>query len=287
MTQAPSLCSKRFTTARTAFTGSKATQACTKELLDAVEVKTLLAKGNNPYMGDIPPTLKKFLKSLPNKDILGILDQTASAIQKKCYLHKQSARVRWYVRLNAFFEMLWEKFHAWKNRHKKLPLNYIGAGDFGRVYKISTPEKEFAFKIFRTPEQVINQIEANLPLTNDLPPKSKLLFEALALRAPYQEAANGFYFTARNTSDYSKLYLANPSKGWTLMEYINPGKTKKRSGTSLREQGYFIQDDFPKNRINGIRVDHGGVIERLSDMAEWQGIQSFLNAGATPFKQNR
>lgn len=124
-------------------------------------------------------------------------------------------------------------------------LDYLGEGMHGVVYKLTAGDQSYAFKVFH-------------PAT-------------AGTGIPFNEVANGAFLTSHGVSDASKLFMANPDKNWTMMEYIpHDANLAERSGPSMAELGITLSDEGTKNRINGILIDHGGTLKaprqfRLSD----------------------
>jgi hypothetical protein len=271
----------------TVFRGTEATKAARASLLKDIDLKKALVKEKDPYVGAVPSEIMKS-KALSEKQVLQKFDDLASQVGTDCYTHKPGGKTGLWGPLNTFKERMWEKFYAWrKTRKAEFPLKYIGGGSFGRVYKISLPSKqEYAFKVFKTPEQALNYIgSVHLTPKQYFLPHAKIQFENRAVRMPYQEVANMFYFDAQNTSDLKKIFVANPSK-WILSELIPDRPIFKRSGKSIKEQGYMFEDDCARNRIHGMLIEAGGKFTRLSALHDWKKLQKFLNAGKPQSKKS-
>lgn len=132
-------------------------------------------------------------------------------------------------------DMLWQK----------VAIDVLGEGGSGIVYKITIDNKPFALKTI-SPGWLTD--------INDF--------------MPFNEAANGLFFTALGVKDMSRFHAANPFTGWLLTEYIGPdADLSKRPGVFLQELGYRLHDNKAENYIKGIRIDHGGIVERFSVMA--------------------
>jgi hypothetical protein len=270
-----------------AFRGVEATKAARASLLKDIALKTALVEEKDPYVGEVPSEMMKS-KTLSEKQVLQKLDELASKIGADCYRHKTGDRRGWWSPITVFKEKIWEKFYAWrKTRKEEFQLKYIGGGSFGRVYKISLPlQQEYAFKVFRPAEQVINYVESVLAKTLYILPQAKIKLENKALRMPYREVANSFFFNERNTCDLKKMFVANPSKMWSLSELIPDRPIVKRPGQSIRELGYMFEDDCARNRIHGMLIEAGGKFTRLSALHDWKKLQKFLNAGKPQSKKS-
>lgn len=124
----------------------------------------------------------------------------------------------------------------------ELRLAESGAGVAGKVFRLTVKGQELdrlALKIFKDED-------------NDI----------------YRETAAGMFFTAQPTQDLSALYMAHPKMRWTLMEFIEPGtRLEDRPGKTMLEQGYHLSDNNAKNYVNGIRVDHGGIVSKVKPLS--------------------
>jgi hypothetical protein len=120
------------------------------------------------------------------------------------------------------------------SKDKALQVNLAGEGTDARVYKISIDDKSYALKVFFEP----------------------------GAGSALQETANGAFFNAHNTRDVSRLYFSNPSKRWTLMEFIGKdSRISTRSGLTMKQQQFGTDDEVHgPNKINHILVDHGGTL---------------------------
>lgn len=125
----------------------------------------------------------------------------------------------------------------------ELRLAESGAGIAGKVFRLTMKGKELdrlALKIFKEEDHNV-----------------------------YRETATGMFFTAQPTKDMSALYMAHPQKRWTLMEFIGPdARLADRPGQTMLEQGYQLSDSNAKNYVNGIRVDHGGIVSKVNRLSE-------------------
>lgn len=212
---------------RVTFQGKKTTELARKEIIPFNRLAEHLRKDTDPYLGGVPPALTLSGK-YKERDILRGLDWLAIQLSNRSHS----------TLLNLCP-------HSFENPVKKmigagqLKVRVLGDGRAGKVYELEVGGQSFAFKVFR---------------------------EMLGNFNPYREAATGMFFTARRTKDLSALYTANPVKGWTLMEHIDKGaRLDARSGKTLLEQGYKLSDEHAKNRINNIRVDHGGRVTKIGE----------------------
>lgn len=209
------------------FQGKKTTELARKEIIPFNRLVDHLREDTDPYLGDVPPALTLSGK-YKQRDILHGLDWLATRLNS---------------RSRSGLPDIWP--HLWENPVKKmlrlgqLKIRVRGEGQAGKVYELDVGGQSFAFKVFG---------------------------EMLGNFNPYREAATGMFFTARQTKDLSGLYAANPVKNWTLMEYIDKdARLDDRPGQTLLEQGYTLSDDHAKNRINHIRIDHGGRLTKIGE----------------------
>lgn len=209
-----------------AFQGRRTTIQSCQELLPCAELSRLLENDTDPYLGEIPVAFKR-LEHRKDIDFFQGLDWLGHQL------------------INPGRPTLKERFgFPLHNPIKKLlksgalKYEYVGEGKTGTVYRLDLGGQSFAFKIFG---------------------------EWLKEFHPFREAATGLYFSAQPTRDLSMLYAANPREKWTLMEYIPAtASLADRAGKTLFEQGYKLSDEHAKNRMNGIRVDHGGWVSDLN-----------------------
>jgi hypothetical protein len=220
------------------FQGRQATTIATETHQSGQQLAALLQADSDPYIGQSPDNLRT-QTAMEETPLRLALDALAHRLRKRPNSAKQGLR-----KLNAP-----EPFTSQSIRK-------AGQGRMGQVYKLGETPNAFALKVFRHPsESMVEEREIEI--------------------APFQETANGLFLTHRNTRNVSKFYLANPSKGWTLMEYISrKNNLNNRSGKTLDEQNLFLTDTGnPANFINGIRVDHGDHLHKKSQSAStvWLG----------------
>lgn len=207
------------------FRGRKATEQVRRELLPSQELETLLLRDTDPYLGEPPPVFRQVSKG-KNIDILRGLDWLSRSLDSPG--HQRLRDKLGFPLRNPIRKMM---------KSGDLTVAQVGSGMAGTVYRLDLGGETFAFKVFG---------------------------DWLRDFHPFREAATGMFFTARPTRDVSALYAANPFAKWTLTEFIGAADTlADRPGKTLTEQGYKISDECAQNRINGIRVDHGG---RVSDL---------------------
>lgn len=115
----------------------------------------------------------------------------------------------------------------------------LGRGVFGEVHRIRVGGQTYALKVFH------NSLSERIPAC--------------------EEAANGLFINKLGARDVVRFHVANPSKGWLLLEYISPNTyVFQRPGKTLAQLGYRLSDSMtPENYINGIRVDLGGTLSAL------------------------
>lgn len=209
-----------------AFQGRRTTIQSRQELLSCAELGCLLEKDTDPYLGEIPVAFKRW-EHREDIDFFQGLDWLAHQLVTPS---RPSLKERFGFPLhNPIKKML---------KSGALKYEYVGEGKTGTVYRLDLDGQSFAFKIFG---------------------------EWLKAFHPFREAATGLYFSAQPTKDLSMLYAANPREKWTLMEYVpSTASLGVRAGKTLFEQGYKLSDEHAKNRINGIRVDHGGWVSDLN-----------------------
>lgn len=216
-------------TGQVAFQGQAATKRARQMYLHADRLAQILALDDTPYLGNLPaPFLHRI--GLSEDEALAFLDRLVDSAELLRLTHGQGARIR-----------LRESGVSLPNTPQPplvVHLKYMGGGSFSRTYGLTIKDKTFAFKVFlpHTAQDVLDQFRSG----------------------PYWESSMGVYYSPKS-SDLAQFYAANPQKGWILSELID--KTTPihlRSGPTLQEQGVAFGDEQdPKNRVHGIRVDYG------------------------------
>jgi hypothetical protein len=200
------------------FQGLKTTRKAEKKLLPHEKLKRKLRREGDPYLGRLPETLPQTWK-VGSKEALQQLDLWADQLRGLTPSYGTPLP-------NVL------KVQQCGLQKANTQLHFIDFGTYGHVYALRIGRQTFAFKVFNP--------------------------DHLYRKDPYEEAAIGQYFTAQKTRDLSRFYIANPAKGWMLMEFIGPDtRLAGRPGKSIEEHGYRFGDDGGGNRINGIRVDYG------------------------------
>jgi hypothetical protein len=215
------------------FGGPFATDKAKQELLSYKQLQELVLNDENPYLGKIPGA---FLESseAPEADWQKGMDWLAFKLQDPANVKHLKP---------SFFKKLFNSKSSSQNpveqlfQKNQIKIRLLGAGIAGSVYQLNVNGQDFAFKVF-------NQERSS--------------FDA------YRESSTGLFFTEQETSNMSKFYAANPTGRWTLMEFIPPdAKLEDRAGKTLLEQNYKLSDDNDKNKVNNIRVDHGGIVTQI------------------------
>jgi hypothetical protein len=207
------------------------TSVAQRQLLAYKQLKDLVLEDNHPYLGNVPDEFQKVARA-DSAELKAGLDWLAAMTQSPAGLKQLKPS-----RLKSLFgkkssdanplERLLEK--------NQLKIKPLGGGIAGNVFQLQVQDQDFALKVFTK-----NRGSKNV----------------------YRESATGLFFTEQETQDLSKFYASNPLKNWTLMEFIPPNAVlAKRPGTPLSQQGVEISDDKAENRVQGIRVDHGGVVK--------------------------
>lgn len=233
------------------FQGQRATRLAQQTLLSDMEqyekLKHALQSDDTPYLGQLP---QEFTLSgiLNQKQALQALD----GITKKLWLCQRQVRSdvpgfsikpAGTVSLSNRFLMAFNQIEPADMLWQKAAIEVLGDGGAGIVYKFTLDDKSFALKTISL---------GWLTDLNDF--------------TPFNEAANGLFFTALGVRDMSRFYAANPFTGWLVTEYIGPdADLSKRQGVLLQELGYHLHDNKAANYIQGIRIDHGGIVERFSN----------------------
>lgn len=214
------------------FQGDPTTQAAQHELLSYQQLKELVLKDDNPYLGKIPAAFME-ASGLSEADWQAGLDWLAFQLQDPNNIKSLKP---------GFFKNLFQSKAKSQNpverlfQQNRIKVRVLGEGIAGNVYQLNLNGQDFAFKVFKQGE-------------------GRVSMDA------YRESATGLFFTAKDTSNISDFYASNPRGHWTLMEFISPdAQLTDRAGTRLSQQGYKLSDDNDKNKVNDIRVDHGGVV---------------------------
>lgn len=220
------------------FSGAIATKAVRDSFIRGPKLKEALKGDDSPYVGELPERLRNVLEGISPEAFLEILDHLSQTINEmypnnSIFIVQEKKQK---LVLAAF------DLKVGKDRLKCEPL---GVGGWGVVYKLTLKNQEFAFKVFYNPKD-----------------------EGLSLGA-YADVAAGIYFTQNQiTKNMVETYLANPSKGWTLLECVDKTtKLEDRSGKTYEEAGFsFPIDADPANYINSVRIDTGGAYKDLSEL---------------------
>lgn len=221
------------------FAGAQATRLARQQLLsDLFEYETLkdsLKNDDTPYLGELPPpfTLNGLLTQ---QQALSALDTITSRLwnagvptTKPSSAPGLLSRMLLGLNLTNPSELLWQA----------LQIEPLGDGGTGDTYKLTLNGQPYVLKTIA---------RGWLQEPNDF--------------IPFNEAANGLFFTARNVRDLSRFYAGNPFTGWMLTEFID--KQTVHTGPTMQDLGYEMLDNHPDNYIGNIRVDHGGMVQRIT-----------------------
>ncbi|MBY0402780.1 MAG: hypothetical protein K2X66_02700, partial [Cyanobacteria bacterium] len=114
-------------------------------------------------------------------------------------------------------------------------LEYIGSGERGTVYKLLVKDQAFALKVYHNNALVSSQ-------------------------GSFGESSIGLYLGKRPMRDIAQFYFGNPKAGWGVVEFIPNDKTSNsRPGKSIQTLSAVLRDNHSGNKINGVRVDYGGI----------------------------
>lgn len=143
-----------------------------------------------------------------------------------------------------------------QTQKRAIHIERLDSGFAGDVYKLEAGGQEFVLKVFRGDIMADREIAIGMHLTQ-----------------------------GRQTSNLSDFFvgnLANDGSPWALMEFIpQTAKLEERVGQTLNEQNIKISDDNDKNKVNGIRIDHGGTVQRTDasdptpseDLKQWMFLK--------------
>lgn len=225
------------------FSGIRATRLAQEQLLsDVFEYETLknvLTNDDTPYLGTLPPqfmlngllTEQQALKAFDTitSRLWSTLDSSSSKSSKPPGLLD---RMLLGLNLTHPTQLLWQA----------IKIKPISDGGTGNTYKITVNGQPYLLKAIA---------RGWLREPNDF--------------IPFNEAANGLFFTARNVRNMSRFYAGNPFAGWMITEFIDKSiDMNNRTGPTMQELGYEMLDDKPDNYIGDIRVDHGGIVRRIT-----------------------
>lgn len=212
------------------FSGRRTTALAEERLLSGNETRRALQQDDDPYLGEAPA-----IPGLPVHagQLLAQFDRLAARLNRE----KRPANFKY------------------ENEGVQMSGESLGRGAYGTCYHIRINGESFVFKVFHKPP----------------PPATRLLIAVDRLlrgghHGPYAESATGLFANRQGVSDVIRFYCGNPQAGWYLAEFIDkrgaapkPGD-KPRGNKTMEEAGYIFEDDVPYNRINGIRVDLGGLL---------------------------
>jgi hypothetical protein len=149
---------------------------------------------------------------------------------------------------------------------QKVSLEYLGYGQFSRTYKLMWENKIYVLKVFREVPYDIEKTDRWKKKKYSARKKACLIRWHRSTRLPEREVAQGAFMTQKGFRA-TKLYAANPFRGWTLMEFEDRNKINVGSpeGFTPAQLGCIMRDVYAKNglplkrnTINGKIVDHGG-----------------------------
>lgn len=230
------------------FSGEAATRAAEGKWLSTGTMRGELEKDVDPYLGKLPGELMA-LTGRSEKETMIILDKLAAMVLRRfkkrfptemdfkygvCGLNG-SQRLQDCGDLKELYFVP----NGWQPQ-RNLRIIAVGAGFSALAYRLDVPTaqgmKHFLFKVFWDPDQ-----------------------DEFMASGPYKEAANGLYLTRRHAGDAAKFIAGNPSARWHLMEYVDPDAPPPpvADGPTCEDLGFGFDDDLPKNRIHGKRVDMG------------------------------
>jgi hypothetical protein len=240
------------------FSGQRTTELAQQQHLSARKLRENLSRDNNPYLGSVPAEL------LPDSGLQDKawqeLDNMVRALRERGLPQK------------AGFELFKDD--------QPLTITFIkvGAGDFGVVYNLEAGGKHFALKLFNIPKKILG-----IPTAGLLSGRR---------HGAYAEAANGLYANTLDAWDAVPFYCANPIKSWQLLGFETSDPAYQQNSAepanrrSIQEAGFIFEDDYaPGNRINGKRIDYGGMrkatpLNRLLNKV-WAGAYQLI----APFEE--
>ncbi len=136
-------------------------------------------------------------------------------------------------------------------------LHQIGSGSYGIVYRLTVNQQSFALKVYHHTTEV-------------------------STHGSYGESATGLYFSQQNLKDVARFHFGNPKAGWGVFELITSGMSvATRKGQSIKAFPVVLEDDRDVNRINGIRVDYGGIL-KSSQRRERKKLGGYPQATVNP-----
>lgn len=136
-------------------------------------------------------------------------------------------------------------------------VQHIGGGGYGRVYRLIVDNQSFALKVYY--------------------PSA----DAISSYGIFGESATGIYFSKKRMKDLSRFCCGNPKVNWNLFEFIMEEMSSKlRKGKSIKDFNVVLFDDVPRNRINGILVDYGGIEKKLFGKQESTTGDSNVSSGS-------
>jgi hypothetical protein len=116
-----------------------------------------------------------------------------------------------------------------------ITLQFLGNGSFGSVYQLSFKDQVFALKVYHKLDKVSSH-------------------------GTFGESSTGLYLGKRPMKDIAQFYFGNPKEGWGVYELVTKDmRSHSRSGQSIESLSLSLGDAHSKNKINGIRVDYGGI----------------------------
>jgi len=200
-------------------------------LLNEKEMQILLdgsreRQSGERYLGSLP------LPFAPEDVTLKHMDRLASLLQlfemelyRRAGIHIEKPDMESFVRLGGLI----------------VYVKYLGSGNFGSAFQLTTPENSFVLKTY---------YRRNYELLHS---------------GPYSEAALGAFVTRKHVRDMPRMYIANPSQGWLLTEFVDPNwQPINPDGPSWKDLSLQSLDPSggPQNEIQlsdgrKCRIDYG------------------------------
>jgi hypothetical protein len=142
-------------------------------------------------------------------------------------------------------------------------LDFVGAGNFGLVFKLTANGQSAALKVFF--------------------PRHRELYDS----GPYSETATGVYLTSRHVQNTPRLWMANPGAGWMLSDFVDATyqpRLEALGGPTWESLGFeAIDAEVKENQIQGahhqqFRPDFGHLSHpnRSADMIPAPLAQLFI-----------
>jgi hypothetical protein len=231
------------------FAGLKATTLLNSgKCLTGEQAYRVFKADSDPYYGDIQAHLGPALGLNAGRK----MDKIADRLRKNPWKAKDN--------IGNPTKVTWPD----KNTKKDVTLQYLGYGQFSRTYKLMWADKAYVLKVFREVPYDIEKTERWKKKKYSARKKARLIRRHRSTRLPEREVAQGAFMTQKDFRA-TKLYAANPFKGWTLMEFEDRNKINVGSpeGFTPAQLGCIMHDVYDekairRNTINGKIVDHGG-----------------------------